>query len=50
MVEIHSECRVSVQAEREPHPQRRPAALGPSQGRGLQVPQNENWQEVPAAG
>lgn len=49
MVEVHRQHHLRLQAGREPHPPRRPAPVGTRQGRGLQVPQDQAGQEVPAA-
>lgn len=50
MVEVHRQHNLRLQAGREPHPTRGPNPVGACQGRGLQMPQDQAGQEVPAAG
>lgn len=50
VVEVHRQHHFRLQAGREPHSPRRPVPVGPSQRRGLQVSQDQTWEEVPAAG
>lgn len=50
MVEVHRQHNFRLQAGREPYPARGPVPVGPRQGRGLQVPQDQTWEEVSAPG
>lgn len=40
VVEVHRQHHLRLQAGREPDPPRGPVPVGPSQGRGLQVPED----------
>lgn len=50
MVEVHRQHHLRVQTRGASHPPWRPAAVGARQRRGLQMPQDQAWEEVPAPG
>lgn len=50
VVEVHRQHHFRLQARREPHPPRGPVPVGPCQRCGLQVSQDQTWEEVPAVG
>ncbi len=50
VVEVHRQHHLCLQTGRKPNPQGGSVFVGQSKGRGLQVPKDQVWQKVPAAG